>query len=84
VDTSTDNRPRPYSTLRDGRIVWVTPEEHAAGGRARRAHLETDDEVLRRIRGAGRGAVANCTAKCLDKTLEYWSMPPRQYVDGPV
>jgi hypothetical protein len=53
-----DNGPRPYSTLRGGRIVWVYPGEslkERLEGRFRdanlkkRTRLETDSEIRSRI-----------------------------------
>lgn len=53
-----ERAPRPYSTLRDGKIVWVYPGESLAdrlNGRVRdaklkfRSRLETDDEVRARL-----------------------------------
>lgn len=75
-----DNKPRPYSTLRAGRIVWVTPEEHAAG-KPRRTRLESDDEVRARFKAAGRYGYPGLSAKALDGQLEYWGMPPRAFIE---
>lgn len=79
--TPEDRKPRPYSTLRDGRVVWVTPEEHATIGKAGRVRLENDDEVRLRLVRAGHSGYKSYKGKDLDDWLRYWSMPPRQYVD---
>lgn len=82
-----DHAPRPYSTLRDGKIVWVTPEEHA-GGNLKRSRLESDDEVRRRIKASIQWSywnpcpdLAAVKGKELDKRLTIFVLPPRQFID---
>lgn len=81
--TTTDNRPRPYSSLVNGKIVWVSPEERGAGPR-KRSRPENDDEVRARLlRGAGWTVSANVTSEYLDELLKDAGLKPRGYVDVP-
>ena len=83
-----DNKPRPFSSLRDGKIVWVTPEEHATGKRVR-SRSETDDEVRARIK-AGWTAwtywdpvpdLRKYSSKELDNLLKVKGLPARKFID---
>lgn len=86
MTTEHDHRPRPYTTLRNGQIVWVTPEEHAAG-KPTRSRLETDDEVRVRIRAKGwtywdpTPDVRNMRGKVLDEALKRYNLPPRAWLE---
>lgn len=75
-----ERAPRPYSTLVDGRIIWITPEEHASTKRVR-SRSENDDEVRARFRARGLYTYPNLKGKALDAQLDYWNMPPRGFVD---
>ena len=72
-----DRAPRPYSTLRDGKIVWVTPEEHSATGPMKRSRLETDEEVLKRTSRDFRWA----KGPALDAVIQRSGYPKRCWVD---
>lgn len=74
-------KPTPYSTLRDGRIVWVYPEPAGKSKKKLRSRPETDDEVRKRLLKAGLWHYPMSSSKELDAQLEYWKLPPRGFVD---
>lgn len=79
------NKPRPYSTLIDGRIVWVAPGE-APPAKAKRTRLETDDEVRARLSAWARssgyvGDYSWLLGNELDDHLKHVGLPARQFVE---
>lgn len=85
--TTTDNRPRPYSTLRGGQIIWVYPNEAQPVNSRGRSRLESDAEVRARLR-AGWGYTTYWDpmpdlryifGKELDKLLKSRALPERQW-----
>jgi hypothetical protein len=83
-----DNGPRPYSTLRDGKIIWVVPEVNQLGPK-KRSRLETDDEVRARIKAGWRAwtywdpvpDLRKYGSKELDNLLKVKGLEPRKVVD---
>ena len=77
------NKPRPYSTLVNGRIVWVAPGENPPPARKVRTRLETDDEFRRRIQIAKgwAGVYATHTGQQLDAVAKHWDIAPRKLID---
>jgi len=86
---TSERAPRPYSTLRGDKIVWVTPEEHADPTK-KRSRLESDSEVRKRLSAAaddfwaqvyGRPTYTGVSGPALDQLLHEKRLPPRGYVD---
>jgi len=81
---------RPYSTLRDGKIVWVYPGEALPAAKVR-SRLETDSEVRTRLNAEiKRRRAADPfwlwfkqpgSGKDLDADLKELGLPARQMVD---
>lgn len=80
------NAPRPYSTLRDSRVVWVSPDEARPAGPVKRSRLETDAEVRARVMRERpwwtAEEVRRHSGDRLDKMLTNLGLPKRQVVDN--
>lgn len=75
-----NNRPRPYSTLHRGRIVWVAPADSTLSPRLR-SRRENDDEVRARLKVVVGLTYSKYSGKELDEQLKYWGLPARGWVD---
>lgn len=89
-----ERAPRPYSTLRDGKIVWIYPGETAPTKKVR-SRPETDGEVRARIDAAVKARrkadpfwiwyrEPGRSSRELEIDLRDLGLPPRQMIDEEV